>query len=550
MPNVDTLLRDHVTLQVDCIDRLYLNGYVPLLQRPENLWWYLVKHKGCPVPSPVLLKKWVDSFVADIPGFAARNRIPLIQFARHERKEDVARRRLAWFRHPEGVVLVGVAQEKVNGFRTYQKNRRTHQQRRDGKPPMFLFYRGSIDVNQYYFYILDRDFGLRFIKFSSYPPFNVRVWINGHEWAKRKLDHRGVAYEELDNGFSSCADPARLQRTCDALGPEDIDAFFRKWLRVLPHPFSAEDRRIGFRYQLSIMQMEVSTTQVFDRPIHGRQFFEEVIRDNLDIGRPDRVQLIFGRRITRRTPGTFAPASSPKASSPASASTTSAPRSSSTSSSRVPSAPRPLSTTPTTSMSAATWAICLACSRSAATSITGCSASSAPLSTARSAPIPSSASSCPRSRPTTSALRRCAGVIRARWPSFQRSAGLPSRPRDSPTRTSASGWGALYDAGPKGYTQQKMTYDLRRLRLKYLIQRVPKTHRYVFTPAGRRAALFLTKSYVRLVRPTLDRLDRTCPMTLRISSAVHGSSARLRSKMRRKKQGLPHRSNLPHSCRS
>src|SRR6185436_4876816 len=54
MPNVETLLRDHVTLQVDCIDRLYLNGYVPLLQHPQNLWWYFVKHKGCPVPSPVL----------------------------------------------------------------------------------------------------------------------------------------------------------------------------------------------------------------------------------------------------------------------------------------------------------------------------------------------------------------------------------------------------------------------------------------------------------------------------------------------------------------
>jgi hypothetical protein len=59
------------------------------------------------------------------------------------------------------------------------------------------------------------------------------------------------------------------------------------------------------RYQLSILQMEVSLTQVFDRPLHGRQFFEEVIRDNLDVGRPDRVQLLFQRRISRRTPDRF-----------------------------------------------------------------------------------------------------------------------------------------------------------------------------------------------------------------------------------------------------
>jgi len=57
---------------------------------------------------------------------------------------------------------------------------------------------------------------------------------------------------------------------------------------------------------LSILKLEVSLTQVFDRPVHGRQFFEEVIRDNLDLGRPDRVQLLFERRISRRTPGRFA----------------------------------------------------------------------------------------------------------------------------------------------------------------------------------------------------------------------------------------------------
>lgn len=100
-----------------------------------------------------------------------------------------------------------------------------------------------------------------------------------------------------------------MQQTCDALSPDHIDAFFRKWLRLLPHPSTADDRRIGFLYKLSTMQMEVSKTQVFDRPIHGRQFFEEVIRDNLDIGRPDRVQLLFGRRLRMRgptkTPGTF-----------------------------------------------------------------------------------------------------------------------------------------------------------------------------------------------------------------------------------------------------
>jgi hypothetical protein len=79
----------------------------------------------------------------------------------------------------------------------------------------------------------------------------------------------------------------------------------RKWLRLLPHPFTAKDRQAGYRYQLSILQIELSLTQVLDRPVSGRIFFEEVIRENLDMGRPKQVQLIFERWVTRATPGAF-----------------------------------------------------------------------------------------------------------------------------------------------------------------------------------------------------------------------------------------------------
>src|SRR6202049_5356205 len=81
--------------------------------------------------------------------------------------------------------------------------------------------------------------------------------------------------------------------------------YLRKWLRLLPHPYTVADREVGYRYQVSILQAEFSLTQVLDRPVTGRVFFEEVIRENLDIGRPSQVQLIFNRRVSRRTPGRF-----------------------------------------------------------------------------------------------------------------------------------------------------------------------------------------------------------------------------------------------------
>jgi hypothetical protein len=103
----------------------------------------------------------------------------------------------------------------------------------------------------------------------------------------------------------SCANPKRLQAICDSLSAEKIDALLRKWLRRLPHPFPARDRQAGYRYKISILQIELSLTQVLDRPVSGRIFFEDVIRENLDIGRPKQVQLIFDRGVTKTTRGSF-----------------------------------------------------------------------------------------------------------------------------------------------------------------------------------------------------------------------------------------------------
>lgn len=96
-----------------------------------------------------------------------------------------------------------------------------------------------------------------------------------------------------------------MQQLCDELSSDKIEALFRKWLAKLPHPFSDAHRAAGGCYELSIWQAEFSLTQVLERPVHGRIFFEEMIRENLDIGRPSHVQLIFNRRVTKKTPSRF-----------------------------------------------------------------------------------------------------------------------------------------------------------------------------------------------------------------------------------------------------
>jgi hypothetical protein len=511
MPNVETLLRDHVRLQVDCIDRLYLNGYVPKLQRPQNLWWFFHEHRGCPVVSPPLIKQMVDQFVESIRGFAQKQRLPIVSFENGVRKEDVARKRLARFKGPEGVLFVGVAQEKVSGFRVYQKKRRSREERRHGIAPWFSFYRGTIMVNQYYFYILDEDFGLCFIKFSSYPPFNVRVWINGHEWAKRQVAKRGVAFEDLDNGFFTCERPEVLQQVCDSLGAEHIERFFRKWLRRLPHPFTAADRREGFRYTLSIMQMEVSLTQVFDRPLHGRQFFEEVIRDNLDIGRPDRVQLLFERRVTRQTPGTFRTRVLTDGVQPSLRFDYKHTRVK-----QYFKLQRALRTE-TTFNDAYDFDVGRSLGNLPRLRTLGRNINHRLLSLERVAQHSAIASQTVERVVLPTVTDDGQRTPALRWGEPRTMALLSAvcafafAPEGFRNRELRERVGALHDPGPKGYTQGRMTYDLRRLRRKRLVTRLEGTHRYQLTPLGRRVAIFMTKSYARLVRPVLDRLDPALP---------------------------------------
>src|SRR5437762_11108375 len=113
-------------------------------------------------------------------------------------------------------------------------------------------------VNHFYIYVVDRDFGPFFLKFCTYFPYNAKLCLNGHEYVKRQLDQKRMGYQALDNGILACENPQRVQAICDGLSAEKIDALLRKWLRRLPHPFTAQDRRAGYRYDLSILQAEFS----------------------------------------------------------------------------------------------------------------------------------------------------------------------------------------------------------------------------------------------------------------------------------------------------
>jgi hypothetical protein len=296
--NVNALLADHVSLEIECLDRVYLNAYVPNLQVSGQVVTFLCEHRGAKVPSPALFNKIGTAFRNAVLAFAQDNGIPLVRFAKGDRKAEVMRPYLAAASAP-GVVAIGMAQEFQSVFTGY--DRRADQP----GPPSYVFAKADRRVTCFYFYVWDEEFGPGFIKVCTYFPYPAKVWVNGHEWAKRQAAKAGIGFGELANGFGVCEDPAGLQAICDRLGPGDIEAFFARWMTMVPTPLGAEDHDAGYWWELSMRQIEVSRTIVFDQPRRGRAFFEAVVADNIGVGRPSEVRVIFGRQIRSTTKGTF-----------------------------------------------------------------------------------------------------------------------------------------------------------------------------------------------------------------------------------------------------
>ena len=249
------------------------------------------------------------AFTANIGHFIEARGLDLVRFAPGQRKDLVTAGYLQRAQLddrglvPAQVLYAGVAQEKQKVFRTSKRRNPV-----TGATYPWLV-PGSGVVNQYYFYCVDEEFGPVCVKFSGYFPYTGRLILNGNEYAKRQAAKAGIGFVPLDNAFAAVDDVPAVQAICDGLDEDKITALAVRLLAMLPYPFTADDTAAGYRYELSVLQAEFSLTQMLDAPVTGRIFFDQLIRDNLDLGRPDRVGLIFGRRIQRGrkhpTPGRF-----------------------------------------------------------------------------------------------------------------------------------------------------------------------------------------------------------------------------------------------------
>jgi hypothetical protein len=506
---VNDILDGHVGLDLECFDRIYLNGWVPNLQVPGQVVSFLTGHLGFPIPSPAILERIGLGFRKAVAEFAAEGGIPVIRFAKGERKLEVMRPYLDRLVREgrSGVAAIGVAQEfqRVFAGSTY------HPDEGDGGLPRFGYAKADRRVTAYYFYLVDEAFGPAFIKVCAYFPYPVKIWLNGHEYAKRAAAAAGIAFTELDNGFASTDDAARLQRICDRLGPGAIRVFCERWWARLPLPLTEADQAAGYWWDIAMRQIEVSRTIVFDAPRHARGFFEAVCADNLDVGRPEEMQIIFGRRVRAAPEGGYRT--------------------------------RLLRTGDEVTLNAffrhSRVKSYLECGR--AFRIETVVNDPGDLGLLRGLEHLEELSVKARdvNRRMVDALRVGQSCVLAS-PAFERVAQptlvegrrAPALRFGDPrvmalagalcamvhtvtgfTNRSLRAQVATLLGAP--YSMSQMSYDLRRLRLKGLITRLPHTNTYVCTNEGQQVAIFYTKLHNRLLRPLLAAHDPPAPLPLR-----------------------------------
>ena len=186
-----------------------------------------------------------EGFRRQVFDFAERHGIPIIRFEKGMRKDDVMQKRLRKFKASEGVVFIGIAQEKARVPRTIRKRFG------EGEGTIAWIDYTTAMVNHYYFYCVDEDFGAFFIKFCSYFPYTGKLCINGHEYLNRQLAARGIEFEALDNGLLRCANPAGAQRLAEDLMKRRSRDFSANGSQRCRTPIQRQTERpafvIGFR---------------------------------------------------------------------------------------------------------------------------------------------------------------------------------------------------------------------------------------------------------------------------------------------------------------
>jgi hypothetical protein len=284
--------QDSIRFGYRCFDRILLNGVIQPFQQPERVVGFFSTYRNQYPVSRDVLREIADQFHNWVKNRCQKWDTPILE-APEGRRDDFVE---PYFRHaqPDQVVVILKAREPARILTAIgnKKDNRWHLQ---------LAQRW---VMQYNFYVNDRSWGRMFVRLCPYFPFSARVCLNQHHWLAHRMRQEGLDFQQTTNAFLRCPNPQRLQQLADSLTAHDLLVCGRKWLNGFTPFFREKERKqAGCQHRLFFAQVEFCDNLIFHRRAALDELGERLLDANRTIGQPNKITVIFGRKITKQYRG-------------------------------------------------------------------------------------------------------------------------------------------------------------------------------------------------------------------------------------------------------
>jgi hypothetical protein len=284
--------KNNIRFQYRCFDRILLNGLIQPFQQEERVIGFFGTYRDLYPVSRDVLRDIATQFQNWVVNRSKIWNAPILD-APEGRRDDFV---LPYFTaaKPDQVVCILKAREPARIMTAIgtKKENRWHLELKQRW------------VNQYNFYINDSEWGRMFVRVCPYFPFSARVCLNQHHWIANRLKQRGIRFRQSTNAFVSCADPKVLQEIADSLAAKDLSRCGRKWLAQLTPFFTERERKqAGVEHRLFFSQIEYCDNLIFSRRAAVDQLSQRLIDANRTIGQPNKISIIFGRKVQKNHSG-------------------------------------------------------------------------------------------------------------------------------------------------------------------------------------------------------------------------------------------------------
>jgi len=289
---LEAMYKDSVKFSYTSFDRIVIRGHVPILQGSDG--GGIVSWARSLDPNTILTTEWFESFSAkfhiNVKKFAQENNIPILPANQYQEKSEIALQYLPRREDFTGVYLIIKSREMTSSFASQTSIHNTNPNHRN-------ITRQERYVDHFYFYILDKYWGPISIRFSSHLPFNVKVFLNGNRWLYREACYQGLNACADDNVITACNDPCRVAEIANSLDERRIRSLCDHWAyKLLPVLSYQERHKSGFRYQWFLHQVEFSHNMVFRSPLALTKLFHSHVALNYEHFHPAQIERFFGHR--------------------------------------------------------------------------------------------------------------------------------------------------------------------------------------------------------------------------------------------------------------